>query len=80
MQITITPEAEAELTRQAAVAGRNPEAQAASLLEQVLAVPTTVKSGFTGKELIEICAMVRGLTEDVDFSRARSTWRPLDLE
>jgi len=33
-----------------------------------------------GKKLIAVCAMVRGLTDDVDFSRDKSTtWRPLDL-
>jgi hypothetical protein len=29
--------------------------------------------------LVEVCAMVRGLTEDVDFSRNPATDRPVDL-
>jgi hypothetical protein len=28
---------------------------------------------------VEVCAMVRGLTDDVDFSRNRSTDRPVEL-
>jgi hypothetical protein len=28
---------------------------------------------------VEVCAMVRGLTDDVDFSRNPSTGRPVDL-
>jgi hypothetical protein len=28
---------------------------------------------------VEVCAMVRGLTEDVDFSRNPSTDRPVEL-
>jgi hypothetical protein len=32
-----------------------------------------------GRNLVEVCAMVRGLTDDVDFSRDPSTDRPIDL-
>ena len=32
------------------------------------------------KSLVEVCAMVRGLTDDVDFSRDPSTGRPVDLD
>ena len=32
-----------------------------------------------GKRLIEVCAMISGLTDDVDFSRNPSFDRPLDL-
>jgi len=32
-----------------------------------------------GQSLVDVCAMVRGLTEDVDFSRNPSTGRPVDL-
>jgi hypothetical protein len=31
------------------------------------------------KSLVEVCAMVRGLTDDVDFSRNPSTDRPVEL-
>ncbi len=87
MQITldITREAQAELSRQAAVAGRDPEAQAAALLEEALhlppqsALPGQSKDDTFGKRLIEGCAMIGGLTDDVDFSREHSSWRPLDL-
>jgi len=31
------------------------------------------------RNLVEVCAMVSGLTEDIDFSRDPSPWRPLDV-
>jgi hypothetical protein len=31
------------------------------------------------RSLVEVCAMVRGLMDDVDFSRNASTDRPLEL-
>ena len=33
----------------------------------------------TGKSLLDVCAMVRGLTDDVDFSRNPSMGRPVDI-
>ena len=87
MQITleITPEAQAELSRQAAISGRGPEAHAATLLLEALHVPLPGQlpapgDGVTfGQRLVEVCAMISGMTEDIDFSRDPSTWRPLDL-
>ena len=87
MQITleITPEAQAELSRRAAISGRGPEVHAATLLEEALHVPLPSQlpelvDGVTfGQRLVAVCAMISGLTEDVDFSRDSSTWRPLDL-
>jgi hypothetical protein len=32
------------------------------------------------RSLVEVCAMVHGLMDDVDFSRNPSTDRPLELE
>ena len=31
------------------------------------------------RSLVEVCAMVKGLTDDVDFSRNPSTGRPVNL-
>ena len=80
--VDITPEVKAELARQAAARGRALEAHAASLLEEAVHPPagTVVNSERqVAKNLVEVCAMVRGLTDDVDFSRDPDTGRPVDL-
>jgi hypothetical protein len=83
--VDIRPEIQAELARRAAARGSAIEAYAASLLEQAVDLPrepltTTEKQNREGrKSLVEVCAMVRGLTDDVDFSRNSSTGRPVDL-
>ena len=81
--LEIRPEVQAALARQAAVRGRALEAHAASLLEEAVHLPAEQTKGKTenrtGQSLVEVCAMVRGLTDDVDFSRNPSTGRPVDL-
>lgn len=83
--IDIAPEVQAELARRAATHGRAMEAYAASLLENAVRRPAegSTNAGKREREgrksLVEICAMVRGLTENVDFSRNPSTGRPVDL-
>jgi hypothetical protein len=83
--VDIRPEIQAELARQAAARGSAIEAYAASLLEQAVEAPaeplttTEKQSGEGRKSLVEVCAMVRGLADDVDFSRNPSTGRPIDL-
>ncbi|MGA3024612.1 MAG: hypothetical protein ABSF98_07575 [Bryobacteraceae bacterium] len=80
--VDITPEVKAALARQAAAHGRAVEAYAASLIEE--AVQPTTEALTAGeregrKSVVEGCAMARGLTDDVDFSRNPSTGRPVDL-
>jgi hypothetical protein len=83
--VDIRPEVQAELARQAAEQGRALEAYAASLLERAVHIPSgaATSAGRRKREekngLVEVCAMVRGLTDDVDFSRNPSTGRPVDL-
>jgi hypothetical protein len=83
--LDIPPAVEAELARQASAHGRAMEAYAASLLENAVGRPSgdltsAEKRKHEGrKSLVEICAMVRGLTEDLDFTRNSSTGRPLNL-
>ncbi len=85
MTIDIRPEVEAELARRAALHGRPVEAYAATLLEEAVHLPidpltNTEKRKLTGrKSLVEVCAMVRGLTDDVDFSRYPTTDRPVEF-
>ena len=40
---------------------------------------SAVQSPAPARSLVEVCAMVKGLTDDVDFSRDPSTDRPIDL-
>ena len=75
ISVDIRPEVEAELARQAAAQGRAIEAVAAPLLEEAVHLPSGTESEHEKpkhgerKSLVEVCAMVRGLTDDVDFSR-----------
>lgn len=83
--VDIRPEIEAELARQAAVQGRAIEAVAAALLEQAVHLQSGTEPEHEKprhgerRSLVDVCAMVRGLTDDVDFSRNPSTGRPVDL-
>ena len=83
--IDITPEVQAELARQAAAHDREIEAYAASLLEEAVHLPAEAltdagkRKRDERKSLVEVCAMVRGLIDDLDFSRNPSTGRPVDL-
>jgi len=72
--VDIRPEVQAELARQAASHGRGIEAYAASLLEEAVQLPSETQ----GKSLQEVFEAVRGLADDVDFSRNPSTGRPVD--
>jgi hypothetical protein len=80
--VDIRPEVQSELARQAASHGRPIEAYAASLLEEAVHLPAGAQTDAsepereTGKSLVEVFAMVRGLADDVDFSRNPSTGRP----
>jgi hypothetical protein len=83
--LDITPEVKAALARQAATQGREVESYAASLLAEAVQPAAGVvidpekRKQDGGKSLVDVCAMVRGLTDDVDFSRDPDTGRPVDL-
>ena len=77
--VDIRPEIEAELARQAALRGSKVEAYAASLLEEAVQHPFDATQPLHGKSLREVFETVRGLADDVDFSRNPSTGRPVDL-
>ena len=79
--VDIRPEVQAELARQATAHGRAIEAHAASLLEEAVHLPATdqPRSDLPRKSLREVFEAVRGLADDVDFSRNPSTGCPVDL-
>ena len=83
--VDIRPELQAELARQAASRGSAIEDYAASLLEEAVHLPADTSTNAQKrkregtKRLVEVCAMVRGLTDDVDFIRNPSTDRPVEL-
>jgi hypothetical protein len=78
--VDLKPEVQAELARQAASSGKPVEDYVVSLLEEAVHLPAeTTAIAEKPKNLVEVCAMVRGLTDDLDFSRNPSTGRPVDL-
>jgi hypothetical protein len=83
--VNIRPEVQAELARQASSRGTAIEDYAATLLEEAVDLPGETLTNAERrkragrKSLVEVCAMVRGLTDDVDFSRDPSTDRPVEL-
>ena len=77
--LDIKPEVQAELARKAASTGKRVEDYAASLLEEAARLPAKISNGEKPKNLVDVCAMVRGLADDLDFSRSPSTDRPVDL-
>jgi hypothetical protein len=88
LNVTITlhirPEVQAELARQAEIRGRALEVHAARLLEEAAGLAdeggkATPGNGNGRKGLVEVCAMVSGLTDDIDFGRNPSLGRPVDL-
>jgi hypothetical protein len=78
--VDLKPEVQAELARLAASNGKPVEDYAASLLEEAVHLsPETLGNSERPKNLVEVCAMVRGLTDDLDFSRDRSPGRSVDF-
>ncbi|MDQ2712028.1 MAG: hypothetical protein M3Y72_19545 [Acidobacteriota bacterium] len=80
--VDISPEVKAELARQAVAQGRALEAYAASLLEKAVHLPGTNGDNQRPeleKSLQEMFEAVRGLPEDLEFSRNPSIGRPVDL-
>jgi len=78
MSITleIRPEVQAGLSRQASLSGRDLAGYMVDLLEAAVHPPLLKQDPDFGRRLVEAFAMVRCLTDDVDFSRDRSTeWR-----
>jgi hypothetical protein len=73
--LDITPEVRAELARQAAAQGCALEDYAASLLEDA----AHLQRDPVHKSLREVFESVRGLADDIDFSRDRSVTPPVDL-
>jgi hypothetical protein len=42
-------------------------------------LPQAIPKSDEARNLVEVCAMVKGLADDLDFSRNPSTGRPVDL-
>ncbi len=85
IMIEIKPEVEAELSRQAAAQGVDVNAYAASLLEEAAHSPSVAKTAAHSestnprKSLRDVFEAVRGLADDINFSRNPSVGRPVDL-
>ena len=80
--VELKPEVQAELARQAIESGEALEAHAAKLLEQAVLPEGHASEAQTGspkRNLEDVFAAVRGLADDLDFSRNPSMSRPLDL-
>jgi hypothetical protein len=76
--VEIRAEVQAELARQAASRGSAIESYAASLLEEAVHLPADRPAPIR-RSLREVFDAVRGLADDVDFSRQPTTERPVEL-
>jgi plasmid stability protein len=77
--LNIRADVEAELTRQAAAQGRGLEDHAGQLLEKAVQTNGARQVTDQPNNLVEVCAMVQGLTDDLDFGRNPSNGRPIEL-
>ena len=77
--VDISPEVVAELARQAAAHGRAVGTYAATLLEEAVHLPVDATRARKGNSLKDMFGGVKGLADDVDFSRNPSIRRPVDL-
>ena len=77
--VEIRPEVQAELARRAACQGSAIEEYAATLLEDAVHLPAENLPRSPVRSLQEVFEAVRGLADDLDFSRNPSTDRPIDL-
>lgn len=77
--VEIRPEVEAEFARRASLRGRPVEAYAETLLEEAVDLPADAAQPLRRKSLREVFEAVRGLADDVDFSRQPTTDRPVDF-
>jgi plasmid stability protein len=74
--VSLRPEVEAALARQAAAHGRGIEAYAASLIEEAVQLPAAYPAP-TAKDMVELFAPLRGL--NLNFERDRDTGRDIEL-
>ena len=72
--INVTPEKEAAFKAQAQAQGLSVEEWLLQLARRASSEPSPVS-----QSLVDVCAMVSGLTDDMDFSRNPSTSRAADL-
>ena len=81
MMLDINPEVQTVLDHQAAIQGRAIEDYVAGLLEDAAHLPAAdqLRNARPRKNLREVFDAVRGLADDLDFSRNPSTDRLLDL-
>lgn len=77
LTIDISPTELAAYTAQARAEGLRMDEWLKKLANERALRPKPI--GISGDALIEVCNKVRGLIDDLDFSRNRSTARPLDL-
>ena len=71
--VDIRPEVQSELARQAAMRGSPVATYAASLLVEAVHFPADESAPARGRSLREVFEAVRGLADDVDFSRQPTT-------
>jgi hypothetical protein len=77
--LDLKPEIERGLLAQAQARGVSLKDYVQEIVAREVHVQEAPTSRQTGQELIDICARVRGLADDLDTTRNPSTGRPVDL-
>jgi hypothetical protein len=77
--LDLQPEIEKGLLAQAQARGVSLTDYVKEIVSREAHISNTATPPRTGQELIDICARVRGLADDLDITRNPSPGRPVDL-
>ena len=77
--LDLPPEIEQGLLSQARERGVSLKDYVQEIVAREAHVSQLSRAGTLARNLVEVCAMVRGLADDLDISRNPSAGRPVDL-
>ncbi len=77
--LDLQPEVEKSLLAQARSRGVSVADFVKEIVDREANVPKSDEAGQTGQALVDVCSLVRGLADDLDFTRNPSPGRTVDF-